>query len=47
MGVGDRIYCIGELDDDGVVRFHDWGYATAQEARDALRHLSRPKSADA
>ena len=31
--MADRIYCIGEVDDDGVVRFLDWGYATADEAR--------------
>ena len=37
VGVSHLIYCIGELMDDGVVRFHDWGYATAEEARRALR----------
>ena len=38
LGSNDRIFCIGELDDEGVVRFLDWGYATAEEARDALRN---------
>ena len=37
LGMTDRIYCIGELGEDGVVRFLDWGYATAEEARDALK----------
>ena len=37
FGAPDKVYCIGEMEADGVIRFHDWGYATAKEARDALR----------
>ena len=40
LGASDRLYCIGEIDDDGVVRFLDWGYATAQEALEAARPSS-------
>ena len=36
FGMRDKIYCIAQLDDDGVIRFNDWGYATAAEARKAL-----------
>ena len=36
-----RIYCIGTVGPDGVLRFNDWGYATAAEAEDALR-AARP-----
>ena len=43
FGAPDKVYCIGEMGTDGVIRFHDWGYATAKEARDALRW--RPRSA--
>ena len=35
------IYCIGTVDPDGVLRFNDWGYATAAEAENALR-AARP-----
>ena len=31
----DRLYCVGRVGDDGVVRFVDWGYATIDEAREA------------
>jgi hypothetical protein len=47
LGVSDRIYCIGEMAADGVIRFNDWGYATAAEARAALdgrRHANAPAS---
>jgi hypothetical protein len=37
FGVPDKIYCIGRLDPDGVVRFSDWGYATAEEARASIQ----------
>lgn len=37
FGVSHIIYCIAALGDDGVVRFDDWGYATADEAREALQ----------
>ncbi len=33
FGTRDKIYCIATLGPDGVVRFTDWGYATANEAR--------------
>jgi len=49
FGLSDRIYCIGEMAADGVVRFNDWGYATAEEAREAVgghkeRVLAAPAS---
>ena len=49
LGVSDRIYCIGEMAADGVIRFNDWGYATAEEAREVLggskeRRLAAPSS---
>lgn len=31
-----RIYCIGRVGDDGILRFIDWGYATAAEAEEAM-----------
>ena len=31
-----RIYCIGQIGEDGILRFIDWGYATAAEAEEAL-----------
>lgn len=36
LGVPHLIYCIAKADADGVVRFDDWGYATADEAQRAL-----------
>lgn len=46
FGVSNIIYCIAALGDDGVVRFDDWGYATAEEAREALNgRLSAKKRA--
>ena len=43
MGMPDRIFCVGQIGDDGVVRIVDWGYATANEARAAWPEaLSRP-----
>lgn len=49
-GVHEKLYCIGQMDDDGVIRFNDWGYATADEAREALgaeRRARLSASADA
>ncbi len=34
-GAPDRLYCVGALGGDGVIRFVDWGYATADAARKA------------
>lgn len=34
-GVPTRLFCVGALGADGVVRFVDSGYATAEEARAA------------
>ena len=34
-GAPTRLFCVGALGADGVVRFVDWGYATAEEARAA------------
>lgn len=39
FGVSEKLYCIGAVGADGVVRFNDWGYATAEEARAALNAL--------
>jgi len=36
FGVPEKIYCIGAMGADGVIRFDDWGYATAEQARYAL-----------
>jgi hypothetical protein len=30
-----KLYCVGALDGDGIIRFVDWGYATAADARAA------------
>jgi hypothetical protein len=35
LGTPTRLYCVGALGGDGVVRLVDWGYATAEEARAA------------
>jgi hypothetical protein len=42
MGKPHTIYCIGEIDDHGVVRLDDWGYATEAEARKALSYRAEP-----
>ena len=36
FGRSDQIYCIAEMGADGMIRFNDWGYATAAEAREAV-----------
>jgi hypothetical protein len=36
MGRPNIIYCIGELEPGGIVRISDWGYATIEEAREAI-----------
>jgi hypothetical protein len=41
LGVRDRLYCIGELGDDGVVRIIDFGYATVEEASKVLSPVER------
>jgi hypothetical protein len=42
MGKPHIIYCIGEIDDHGLVRLGDWGYATEAEARQALGYRGKP-----
>lgn len=42
-GTPVTLYCIASLGPDGVVRFNDWGYATAAEARDALEAEARAR----
>ncbi|HYV98942.1 MAG TPA: hypothetical protein VE967_15915 [Gemmatimonadaceae bacterium] len=42
MGRPNTLYCIGELDGDGVVRLDDWGYATLNEAREAIGLRTAP-----
>ena len=36
MGRPNIIYCIGELEPGGIVRISDWGYATIEEASEAI-----------
>lgn len=47
FGDPDKIYCIAAMGDDGVVRFNDWGYATAAEALDALAARNRASARQA
>lgn len=35
LGRDGRLYCVAEVDEGGVARFVDWGYATLDEARSA------------
>lgn len=35
LGRDDRLYCVAQVDADGIARFVDWGYATIDEARAA------------
>ena len=42
LGRANIIYCIGRADSDGVVRLNDWGYATVEEARAAIRRGRAP-----
>jgi len=44
FGVPDKIYCIAALGSDGVGRFNDWGYATKEEARDAIDAAGRRRA---
>ena len=42
-GAPATVFCVGALGGDGVIRFVDWGYATAAAARAAwpdARHTS-------
>ena len=32
-GTPDRLFCVALIDESGVGRFMDWGYATVAEAR--------------
>ena len=34
-GSASRLFCVGALGADGVIRFVDWGYPTAEAARAA------------
>lgn len=34
-GAPDRLFCVAVVDESGVGRFVDWGYATVAEARRA------------
>lgn len=34
-GTPDRLFCVAVIDESGVGRFVDWGYATVDEARRA------------
>lgn len=34
-GAPDRLFCVALVDESGVGRFVDWGYATVAEARAA------------
>lgn len=45
LGVAHLLYCIAAVGSDGVVRFDDWGYATADEARHALSGWKRAVAA--
>lgn len=44
LGVEHKLDCIASLDPDGVVRFNDWGYATAEEAQLALKGRLRAQA---
>jgi hypothetical protein len=46
-GLSHILYCIAALGEDGVVRFDDWGYATAEEAKEALAGRRRAEAHDA
>ena len=39
-GTPDRLFCVALLDESGVGRFVDWGYATVDEARRAWPEAS-------
>lgn len=47
MGRKDRLFCVGRIGDDGVVRIVDWGYATAEEARAAWPEAAIGSAGDA
>jgi hypothetical protein len=46
FGKTDILYCIAQLDSDGILRFQDWGYRTPEEAR-AVLHVHPSQSANA
>ena len=39
-GTLDRLFCVAVIDESGVGRFVDWGYATVAEARRAWPEAS-------